>query len=120
MLKNSDAVLRKQQNRNKYTTIGNFQKAYLIEGIKFNTLEVQNFARNVGIDYRIDLERYGWFVKIALGVPLPYPWTREKDPNGGIVYSNQETDELCPHHPLELFFRKTFNKVISFLRNLFV
>ena len=52
-------------------------------------------------------------MKIALEVALPDPWARETDPQGNIVYYNSNTEELTHHHPMEIFFRKAFNRVIS-------
>ena len=50
------------------------------------------------------------YEKNPLSIKLPNPWTRETDPEGNIVYYNCNTEELTTHHPLEMFFRKTFNK----------
>ncbi|CAI2377564.1 unnamed protein product [Moneuplotes crassus] len=101
LLKNSDENRLRQMDRNKFINI---------DGTKFNAFEVNNFTENIGMDPKIDINKYGWFIKIALKFPLPDPWIREKDAEGGVIYCNKQTEDITIHHPQERLFRKNFSK----------
>lgn len=59
------------------------------------------------------MEKYSWFLKIILSAPLPENWERETNPEGQVLYHNTKTDELVYTHPMELFFRITFARVVK-------
>lgn len=50
---------------------------------------------------------------IILNSKLPEGWSKENGPNGKIIYYNSYTDELTLDHPMSMFYRKTFAKVIK-------
>jgi hypothetical protein len=50
---------------------------------------------------------------IILNAKLPQGWSKEKGPNDNTIYHNSYTDELTVDHPMSMFYRKTFAKVIK-------
>lgn len=52
-------------------------------------------------------------MKIILQAELPDGWARETDPNGKIIYHNTVDDEFVFEHPMHVFFRKTFNRILN-------
>lgn len=50
---------------------------------------------------------------IILNSKLPEGWSKENGPNGKVIYYNSHTDELTLDHPMSMFYRKTFAKVIK-------
>lgn len=60
-----------------------------------------------------DYTKYAWFLRIVLSAKLPYGYFREIAPNGDIVYYNERTGEISKKHPLSVFLRKTFSKIVK-------
>jgi hypothetical protein len=60
-----------------------------------------------------DYTKYAWFLRIALSSKLPYGYFREIAPDGEIVYYNEGTGEISTKHPLSVFLRKTFSKIVK-------
>jgi hypothetical protein len=50
---------------------------------------------------------------IILNAELPAGWSKEKGPDDNTIYHNSYTDDLTVDHPMSMFYRKTFAKVIK-------
>jgi len=69
-------------------------------------------GETIGFDHKLDWPNYAWFMAVALTAPLPQHWERESTPDGEVVYYNSETDSVSFSHPLHLFLRNTFARVV--------
>ena len=75
--------------------------------------EAMQLAPLIGFNEQYDMKKYGWFMKIILQAELPEGWIREKDPGGQNIYYNTLEDDISFEHPMNKFYRKTFNRILK-------
>jgi len=75
--------------------------------------EVQSLARQIGIDYETEKEKYLWFLAQVVNLDLPPGWMREEDPDGAIYYHNPGENLTTQKHPMIAKFRSLFNEILE-------
>ncbi len=91
----------------------------------FNSQEIQNLAKEIGIDYETEKEKYLWFLiqviiinfccytSKIVNLELPPGWMREEDPSGVVYYHNPNENITSTKHPQISKFRLLFNEILE-------
>jgi len=62
-------------------------------------LEIASLCKELGVDYELEYEKYGYFIETAINARLPPNWTKELQMSKELVYFNLKDGTFTYDHP---------------------